>query len=172
MYKIWPRRICKNGRLSAEISGCPLGLESRGPGIDPFRASGPKWGRKWPTNGFWPHLKNGGKMAWKMRKMARKMGKKARKWFENGISDHFSHFPGHVSPIFRVRPKSIFRPFSSPISGRRPEMDLYEVYGIPTLGVFRLTFHAESLKSMFGNFKGFFPRFSSTFNQFRSIAAF
>ena len=27
--------------------------------------------------------------------------------------DHFPHFPGHVSPIFQVRPKSIFRPFSS-----------------------------------------------------------
>ena len=26
---------------------------------------------------------------------------------------HFSHFPGHFSPIFQVRPKSIFRPFSS-----------------------------------------------------------
>ena len=41
---------------------------------------------------------------------------------ENGkngpkISGHFSHFTGHVSPIFQVglvRPKSIFRPFSSP----------------------------------------------------------
>ena len=42
-------------------------LESRGPGIDPFRASGPKWGRKWPKNGLWPHLKNGGKMVRKMR---------------------------------------------------------------------------------------------------------
>ena len=36
-----------------------------------------------------------------------KNGKMARKWFENGI-------PRHVSPIFQVRPKSIFRPFPSP----------------------------------------------------------
>ena len=92
----------------------PPMLESRGPGTDPFRASGPKWGRKWPKNGFWPHLKKGEKMAQKMTKMAWKMEKMARKRFENGISGHFPHFPGHVSPTFQVRPKSIFRPFSSP----------------------------------------------------------
>ena len=98
-----------------------LELESRGPGIDPFRASGPKWGRKWPENGFWAHLKNGWKMGRKMRKMAWKMEKMARKWFENGISGHISHFPGHVSPIFQVRPKSIFRPFSCPFRARGPK---------------------------------------------------
>ena len=37
---------------------------------------------------------------------------------------HFSHFPGHFSPIFQVRPKSIFGHF-------RPEMDLHQVHGIP-----------------------------------------
>ena len=62
-----------------------------------------------------------GKMARKMRKMARKMEKMARKWFENGISGHFPHFPGHVSPIFQVRPKSIFRPFSSPFRAGGPK---------------------------------------------------
>ena len=96
-------------------------LESRGPGIDPFRAGGPKWGRKWPKNGFWPHLKNGGKMARKMRKMAWKMENIDRKWPENGISAHFSHFPGDVSSIFQVRPKSIFRPFSSPFRAGGPK---------------------------------------------------
>ena len=61
------------------------------------------------TGGKWP-----GKMAWKMEKMARKR-------FENGISAHFSHFPGHVSTIFQVRPKSIFRPFSSPFRAGGPK---------------------------------------------------
>ena len=91
-----------------------LALESRGPGIDPFRAGGPKWGRKWPKNGFWPHLKNGGKMARKMEKMA-------PKWFDNGIPGHFPHFPGHASPIFLVRPKSIFRPFPFPFRAGGPK---------------------------------------------------
>ena len=36
----------------------------------------------------------------------------ARKWFKIGIRGHFSDFPGYVSPIFQVRPKSIFRPLS------------------------------------------------------------
>ena len=98
-----------------------LELESRGPGIDPFRASGLKWARKWPKHGFWPHLKNGRKLARKMRKMERKMEKMARKWFENGFSGHFSHFPGYVSTIFQVRPKSMFRPFSSPFRAGGPK---------------------------------------------------
>ena len=44
----------------------------------------------------------------------------------------FSLFAGHFSPIFQVRPKSMFRPFSSPAR----EMDPYQVHGIPTLGSF------------------------------------
>ena len=67
-------------------------LESRGPG-----RNGDENGRKMD---FGLTLKNGGKMAQKMRKIAQKMENMARKWFENGISGHFSHFPGHVSPIF------------------------------------------------------------------------
>ena len=46
---------------------------------------------------------------------------KWKKWSENGISGHFSHFPGHVSPFFRARPKSIFRPFSSPFWAGGPK---------------------------------------------------
>ena len=92
----------------------PNGLESRGPGIDPFRASGPKWGRKWPKHGFWPHLKNGGIMDRKREKMARKS------IFEP-FSGHFFHSLGHFSPIFQVRPKSIFRPFSSPFRAGGPK---------------------------------------------------
>ena len=54
-----------------------------------------------------------------------------RKCLENGISVHFSRFPGHFPPIFQVRPKSILRPLSyRSISAWRPEMDLYEVHGI------------------------------------------
>ena len=73
-------------------SGCwPfLGLQSCGPGKDPFRASGPKWGRKWPKNGFWPHLGNGANRAWKMGKMAR------NSVFEPFLGD-FLHFSGHSS---------------------------------------------------------------------------
>ena len=81
----------------------------------------PKRGREWPKNGFWPCQKNGGSMA-------RKMGKMAR----NSIFEpfwahffhfpvHFSHFPGHFPPIFQVRPKSIFRPFSSPFRAGGPK---------------------------------------------------
>ena len=110
-----------------------LDLETRGPRIDPFRASGPKWGRKWPKNGYWPHLKNGGSMA-------RKMGKMARNSIFEPFWAHFfhfpgqfSHFPGRFRPICQVRPKSIFSAIFVPISGRRPEMDLYEVHGIPSL---------------------------------------
>ena len=94
-------------------------LESRGPRIDPFRASGPKWGRKWPKNGFWPHLKNGAKMARKRRRMARKMEKMGPKWFENGISGPFSPFSRpcfpHVSGEAKIRPLfGHFRPHFGP----------------------------------------------------------
>ena len=44
-------------------------------------------------------------------KNAQTMRNVARKWLENGLSGHSSHFPGHFSPILQVRPKSIFRPF-------------------------------------------------------------
>ena len=54
---------------------------------------------KWETNG----RENG-------RNMARKMEKMARKWFENGISGHFSHFPGRVSPKAKIHFSAIFVP--------------------------------------------------------------
>ena len=68
-------------------------------------ASPQKWGKNRPEN-----EKNG-----------LEMEKIARKWFENGFSGHFSHLPVHVSPIFQVRPKSIFRPFSSPFRAGGPK---------------------------------------------------
>ena len=86
-----------------------LALESRGPGIDPFRASCPKWARKWPKNGFWPHQKNGGKMAWKMEKMARKMEKMAR----NGSKMEFRA----IFPIFRAMFPPFFGQCQNPFSG-------------------------------------------------------
>ena len=111
-----------------------LGLESRGPRIDPFRASGPKWGRKWPKNGFWPCQKNGGSMA-------RKMAKNGPKFHFRTIlgpffpfSGPFSPFCGPFSPHFSGKAKMHVSAIFVPISGRRPEMDLYEVHGIPTLG--------------------------------------
>ena len=36
-------------------------LQCRGPGTDPFRARGPKWGLKWPKIGNWPHPGKWGK---------------------------------------------------------------------------------------------------------------
>ena len=89
--------------------------------IDPFRASRPKWGRKRPKNGFWPHLKNGGKMARKMRKMARKMENIARKW----NFGPFFPFSGPCFPHFSGEAKIHFSAIFVPISARRPEMDLY-----------------------------------------------
>ena len=94
-----------------------LSLESRGPGIDSFRAGGPKWGRKWPKNRFWPHLKNGGKLDRKMGKMARKSIFEPFSGNFFHFPGHFSHFPGHFSPIFQVRPKSIFSSIFIPIFG-------------------------------------------------------
>ena len=60
----WPQSILQGrggGCLFSIRSSDPewhfqrLGLESRGVGVDQFRASDQKWGRKWPKNGFWPH---------------------------------------------------------------------------------------------------------------------
>ena len=57
-----------------------------------------------------------------------------RKWFENGILGHFSHFPGHFSPIFQVRPKSIFRPFSSLFRARGPKWLCTKSTGLQNFG--------------------------------------
>ena len=108
----------------------PQELESCGPGIDPFRAGGPKWLRP----------ENGRKMAFGLTE------KKTGKWVKmarNSIFElfsghvfhfrgHFSHFPGHFSPISSGDAKIRFSAIFVPISGRRPEMDLYQVHGIPT----------------------------------------
>ena len=131
MLKVKIEIFKRDRSFQARLSIFRLGLESRGPGIDPFRASGPKWGRKWRKNGFWHDLKNGGKMARKMGKMAQKMEKI---WHENGSKMEFR-------AVFRIF-RAVFPPFSGPwskstfvpISGRRPEMDLYQVHGIPRLG--------------------------------------
>ena len=55
-------------------------------------------------------------MARKKRKNGPENGKNnpkiVRKW---NLGPIFCRFPGHVSPVFQVRPKSIFRPlFSGP----------------------------------------------------------
>ena len=99
-------------------------LQSRGPGVDPFRASGPKWGRQWPKNGFWPHPKNGGNMAGKLEK-------RAEIPFSNHFRAIFFPFPGLFSP-FSGEAKIQFSAIFVPISGRKPEMDLYQVHGIPS----------------------------------------
>ena len=110
--------------FTIQVSKQKNALESRGPGIDPFRASGPK-------NGFWPHLKNGGNMARKMGKMAPNSIFEPFSGHFLHFPGHFSYFPGHFSPHFsgeaKIRVSAIF----VSISGRRPDMDLYQVHGIP-----------------------------------------
>ena len=88
-------------------------LQSRGARTDPFRASaemGMKMAEKWilASPGQWG-------------KMAREMGEK---WAENVPKMRFRT----IFPIFRA---------SFPISGLRPEMDLYEVQGIAIFDVFQ-----------------------------------
>ena len=60
----------------------------------------PEMGRKWPKNGFWPHLKNGGNMAQKIGKMARNSIFEPFSGHFFHFPGHFSHFPGHFSPFF------------------------------------------------------------------------
>ena len=98
----------------------------------PFRAGGPKWGWKWPKNGFWPRLKNGGRMARKMGKMARNSIFEPFWAHFFPFSGPFFSFSGPFSPHFPGEAKIHFSAIFVPISGRRPEMDLYEVHGIPT----------------------------------------
>ena len=91
-------------------------LRSRWPATDCFRAFGPKsgkiaekwifaspgkWGKKWPENG----------------KNRPKMAQKCHFWF---ISPFFSHFWWGHNPFFGHCP---------PISGRRPEISLWQVNG-------------------------------------------
>ena len=71
-------------------------------------------------------------MARRMRKMARKMEKQP----ENGSKMEF----GPIFPIFRPMFPPFFRRGQNPVfghfrphSGRRPEMDLYQVHEIPSL---------------------------------------
>ena len=84
----------------------------------------PKWGRKWPRNGFWHQLENGPEN-----------GKKGPKLAQNEISDHFPIFRT-IFPQFPSEAKIHFSAIFVPISGRRPEMSLYEVHGIPMLVAF------------------------------------
>ena len=99
-----------------------------------------KWGKRGPENG-----KNGPKSI-----------------FEPFLGHffhfpgHFSHFTGHFSPIFQMRPKSIFRPFSSPFRAGGPK----RIYTRST------GFHFWSLLSLFAekeeaSFLSFFVSFES-----------
>ena len=99
-------------------------LESRGPHIDPFRAFGLKWERKWPKNGFWP-------LPWKMGKNGLESGKNGRHPFLSHFGP-LSHSPEHFPPIFQVRPKSIFRSFSSPFRARGPKWICTRPTGLQT----------------------------------------
>ena len=136
-----------NGRRKKQINAKHINLESRAPGVDLFRASGPKWGRKWPRNGFWPCLKNGGNTA-------RKMGKMARNSIFELFSGHFFHFPGHLSgpffPHFSGEAKIHSSDIFTPISGRRPEMDLYQVHGIPNINIFLTALVGQSSQGQTG----------------------
>ena len=60
-------------------------------------------------------------MAWKMGKMGRNSIFEPFSGHFFHFPGHFSHFPVHVSPIFQMRPKSIFRPFSSPFRAGGPK---------------------------------------------------
>ena len=79
---------------------------------------------------FWPHLKNGGHMAWKMGKMGR------NSIFEP-FSGHFFPFPRPflifraIFPHFSNEAKNHISAIFVPILGRRPEMNLYQAYRIP-----------------------------------------
>ena len=68
----------------------------------------PEMGTKMAETWILASPENGGKMARKMENMA-------RKWFENGISGHFAHFPGHVSPHFSGKAKIHFSAIFIPI---------------------------------------------------------
>ena len=59
-------------------------------------------GKKSPKNRFWPHPENRERIAQKL-----------EKWPENPIFEPFFLFLDDFFPIFRVRPKMIFRRFSS-----------------------------------------------------------
>ena len=101
-------------------------LQSRGPPTDPFSGLQREMATK---NGFGPHLENGGNVA-------RKMGKMARKWLENEISGQlpilqaicppFSRsgqnpFFGHFRPLFRAGgPKWICKRST----GLQPEIEI------------------------------------------------
>ena len=107
------------------------GLESCRPGIDPIRASGPKWGRKWPKNAFLASPEKWGTHGLE----------NGEKWAEIPFSKHFRAISQAIFlifrpffPIFQMRPKSIFSAIFVPISGQRSETDLYQVYGIPIRG--------------------------------------
>ena len=98
-----------------------------------------------------------GKMTRKMGKiMARKVGKMARipfsspllarKWLKNAILGHCSHFPGY-SFFPHGEALAVF----VTISGRSPEMDLYEVHVIASL---KVNFRTEKTASSRVHAKG------------------
>ena len=70
--------------------------------------------------------------------MARKMGKMGPNSIFEPFSGYFFHFPGHFFsfsgpffPHFSGEAQIHFSAIFVPISGRKPEMDLYQVHGIP-----------------------------------------
>ena len=74
-------------------------------------------------------LGNGGKLGGKM-------GKNARKLLKNRTSGHFSRFSRPFFPHFMGEAKFQYPAIFVPISGQRPEMDLYQVHEIPSLTIF------------------------------------
>ena len=95
-----------------------------GPTISGLR---PEISKKSPKNRFWPHRENREKIAPKKGKMA-----------QRSVVGPFFQFWGDFSPIFRVRPKSIFQRFLSvfgPEARKRPSpMHAYSHFCRDTLG--------------------------------------
>ena len=119
----------------------------------------PKSGRKWPRNGFWPHLANGGKMA-------RNMGKAMRSVHEipklgiplttqRGKSEKVSKdgFPGPASPRGQESQKRVYDEFKADLFSRLPCPSFPCLFGIPCFLSWR-------------GFPCFFERFSLLFKEF------
>ena len=137
-------RIClatcclHTGFLDETIEGAKI-QEPRVSGTFPISGFRPEMGKKRPKNGFWPHRKNG-----------RKMAEKWENWPKNGSKCQISH----VSAIF-LRPKmgqkcqishfsAIFLPFSRwakihfsavffPFRAGNPKWEKYQTFRIATL---------------------------------------
>ena len=120
-------------------------LQSRGPLTDPFRASGPEWGRKWLENGCWPHLEiKWGKWPRRPQPPCPQRPRRPRRPASGvlGVPGPLPCNPPNLYPlagddrkIGKVARKWLengISGHSSCFPGLRPEMDLYEVHGIAT----------------------------------------